>query len=131
MADRHAKPDPCDLEEPPGIPGYVEPIFGRVELVLRLVTLNLAAGIDDEGDDLPALFCNPFHPEDRGHRTLPRPFCDGPQRQFLLRQGKWEHFKTLPPQTRKVGFREAHDFRPPARSFGQELLDLVQSLIEG
>jgi len=48
VADRHAEPDPARLEEAPAVTGYVEAVFARVELVLRLVALDLAPGVDLE-----------------------------------------------------------------------------------
>ena len=131
MANRHAKLDPVDLEESPGISGHIELIFGRVELVLGLVSLNLALGVNDKGDNLPARRREPFHPEDRGHRIRSRPLRHGLECPFLLRLIKGQYFKILSPQTREIGFRETHDLRALGRSFGQEPLDLVQALIKG
>ena len=37
---------------PPRISSHVEPIFARIELVFGLVSLELALGVDDGGDDL-------------------------------------------------------------------------------
>src|SRR4029453_3239574 len=64
MANRHAKLHPVDLEESPGTSGHIELILGRVDLVLGLVSLDLAPGVDDKGDDLPARLREPFRPED-------------------------------------------------------------------
>src|SRR5437588_313607 len=45
MANRHTKLSPVDLEELPGIPGHIELILARGELVLGLVPLDLAPGV--------------------------------------------------------------------------------------
>ena len=64
VADRHAELDAIDLEEPAFIPRHVEAIFGRVELVLRLVSEHLPPGVDHAGGDLPPLRRDPLDPED-------------------------------------------------------------------
>src|SRR5437588_216625 len=52
VANRDSERDPVDLEEPPGVSRHVEPILGRVELVLGLASQNPAVGVDDDGRDL-------------------------------------------------------------------------------
>ena len=108
-----------------------ELIFGRVQLVLGLASLNLAPGVNDKGDNLPARLREPFHPEDSGHRIRSRPLRHGLECPFLLRLIKGQYFKILSPQTWEIGFWETYDLRALGRSFRQAPLDLVQALIKG
>src|SRR5206468_1122969 len=55
VTNRDSKLEAVDFEKLPRISGHIELIFGWVELVLRLISLNLTAGINDDGDNLPAL----------------------------------------------------------------------------
>src|SRR2546423_11289735 len=64
MTDGHAKLEAVDLEELPGIYGHIDLIFARVDLVLGLVSLNMALGIDAKGGNLPARRRELFHTED-------------------------------------------------------------------
>ena len=131
MANRHTKLDPVDLEESPRIPGYIELILARGELVLGLVSLNLAPGVNDTGDNLPARRRHLLHPEDSGHRIRSRPLRHGLEYPFLLRRIKGQYFKILSAQTWEIGFRETNDLRAPGRRFGQGLLDPVEPLVKG
>ena len=115
VANRHAKLDPVDLEESPGISGHIELIFGRVELVLGLVSLDLAAGVEHVGGDLTARIRHPFHPHDRRHRVLARQRRDRVERPCLRRPIEGEDVEILSPQTWEVGFRETHDLRALGR----------------
>ena len=105
-------------KEPPGVSGHIEPILGRVQLVLGLVSQDPAAGVDDEGGDLASRLREPLHPEDGGHPIRSRPLRHGPEGPFLLRFVEREYVEVLPPQTRKLGLREAHDLRALGRRFG-------------
>src|SRR3989442_2943416 len=105
MANRHSKLDSVDLEESPGIPGHIELILTRGELVLGLVSLNLASGVNDNGDNLPPRLREPFHPEDRGHRIRSRPLRHGLEYPFLLRPIKRDDFKILASQSHELGVR--------------------------
>src|SRR5262249_15058377 len=107
-----------DLEQSPARSGHIELIFGRVELVLGLVSLNLAVAVNDNGDNLPARLRESFHPEDRGHRIRSPPLRHGLECPFLLRLIKRHYFKILPPQPWEIGFRETHDLRALGRGFG-------------
>src|SRR5437762_2043101 len=131
MANRHTELRPVDLEELPGIAGHIELIFARGELVLGLVSLDLAPGVNDAGDNLRPRLRDPFHPEDRSHRIGVRPLRHGLEYPFLQRLIPGQYLKILASQTWEIGFRETHDLRALDRSFGQEPLDLVQALIEG
>src|SRR5438128_857787 len=131
MANRHAKLHAIDLEKSPGISGHIEPIFARVELVFGLVSLNLALGIKNNGDNLPTRVRDPFHAEDRGDLICSRPLCYGLEHPFLLRLVKGAYFKILSPQTGEISFRETHDLRALGGSIAQKALDLVQAVIDG
>src|SRR5205085_9281034 len=50
VANHYPELHPVDLEESPGIAVYVERILARGQLVLGLVSLNVAAGVEDHGD---------------------------------------------------------------------------------
>src|SRR6185295_8290576 len=66
VANRNSKRNAVDLEESAGISGHIELIFGRVELVLGLVTLNFALSVNDKGYNLAPQVRDPFDAEDRG-----------------------------------------------------------------
>src|SRR5262249_2814447 len=125
MTNHHAKLHPVDLEESAGMSGHIELIFGWVELVLGLVSLQLALGVNDTGDNLPARLRVPVHPEDRGQRIHARPLRHSLECAFLLRLIKGPYGKILSPQPWEIGFRETHDLRTLVRRVGQALLDLV------
>jgi|GEM_PF-5827062 hypothetical protein len=131
MANRHSKLHAVDLEETPGVSGHIELIFGRVELVLGLASLNLAPGVNDISGNLPACRRDSFHPEDSGCLIRSCPLCHGLKNPFLVSLIKRKYLKILSPKTRKIGFWETHDLRAMGRSFGQEPLDLVQAFVKG
>src|SRR5207249_10108519 len=84
VADRDAEPGPVDLEELPGRSGHVERVFARIELVLRLISLDLPPRVDDAGGDLPARLRDALHPEDRRHAVRSRQLRDGREHPLLL-----------------------------------------------
>src|SRR5262249_40109286 len=130
MADHHTKLDPVDLEESPGITGHIELIFGWIELVLGLVSLQLAPRVNDPGDNLPACLREPFHPEDRRYGIRACPLRHGLECPFLLRLVKGPYGEILSPQPWEIGFWETHDLRALGRRIGQAPLDLVYALIK-
>src|ERR1041385_6963892 len=73
MANRDAELEAVDFEEPPRVARHVELVLARVDLVLGLISLNVAIGIDDVGGNLPARIRDPFHTENGGNRVTARP----------------------------------------------------------
>src|SRR5262249_16166410 len=96
----------------------------RVELVLGLISLHLALGVYDHGDNVPARLREPFHPKDRGYRIRARPLRHGLEYPFLLCLIPGQDGKILSSQAREISFRETPDLCALGRSFRQEPLDL-------
>ncbi len=130
MANRDAELGPVDLEELPRVPGHVEAILARIQLVLGLESLDLAAGVEDERRNLPARVGEALRSEDRGDPVGARPLRDGLQHALFVCAIERRDFEVLPSQAGEIGFRETDDRRALRGRLGLELLDLGQTLIE-
>src|SRR5262249_33748946 len=125
MANRHSKLDAVYLEKLPRVSRHIELIFGRIELVLGLVSLNLAPSVNDDGCELAACIREPFYTEDGSHRISSSPLRNGPQCPLLLRLIPRQYFKILAAQTWQIGFGKTHNPRALRRSFRHQPPDLV------
>src|SRR5262249_42508034 len=86
QANLVAEFEAVDFEEPPRIAGDVELVLARVDLILSLISLNLAIRIDDVSRNLPARISYTFHTENDRNRVDSRPLRDDFERAFLLHQ---------------------------------------------
>jgi hypothetical protein len=84
-ATHHAERRPRDREESPSASGHLGPIFGRVQLVLGLVPLNLTTGVHDKRHILPDRRRESFRPEDSVYRIRARPLRHDLKCPFLPR----------------------------------------------
>ena len=70
MADDDAELHAVDFEEAARVAGHVEPILGRIELVLRLLPEHFAVAVENDRGDLLFPVGEKLHPHDRRHAVF-------------------------------------------------------------
>ena len=130
VADRDPELQSVHLEQAPAGSRHVEPILGRVDLVLGLDALERALRVDHECRNLSTSRRQSLHAEDGADAEGPRPSRHRRERAIAVRLIEREDIEVLSAQPGKVGFRKTDDARALRRGVGHELPDLVEAIVE-
>src|SRR5262245_32428593 len=96
MADRHSELHSVHFKKLPRISVNIELIFGWIQLIFCLISLNLSFRIENISRNLTAIFRDSFYSENCGNGILSRVLRNLLERFLLFSSIIWKYFKILP-----------------------------------